>query len=350
MIRRKGLCIAGLTAALLLSGCGSKAEDNQEFVSHGENIYNGNTALIVDSEEEKRAELTMPPEETRVKLTIGVVKNDVSAITLANLADENESDKAIEKNEFIYADNYEALVNMLKDKQIGAAFMPPAKAIDIYAADKSIKVLASVTGKSYRLLGDNIASLSDLSGKSVYLSQDDKTSLYIITKLLSYAGVNDCKIEYAKDNAELTGMLKADQAEYAVLTEPYISILKQEGEAVGEYDFTQDWLNAAEGNSYSSGCLIATKEFIEQKKAVVDYMLADIERSVNAALNDADVSAANAAKYGLTDNQKAVESAYTAMDIGFYKDKQMHYLINNMFTAFGDDVQAPDEDFYRIKD
>lgn len=356
MIKRKSLCLIGVATALLLSACSSKSENNQEFVSHGENIVNGDVSLIVDSSEGQRAELTRPPEETRVTLTIGVVKNDPAAVTLASLAAENEADEAFEKYKFVYADNYSQLAEMLKSNTLGLAVMPPAKALDIYAADKSVKVLASLTNKSYRLIGEGINSLSDLEGKTVYISKDDKTSVCMITKLINYAGVKDCKIEYADDNNALTDMIKTGKAENALLTEPYISILKQGGTVVKEYDFVQDWENATEGNSYCSGAIVATNEYLAKQKAVVDYMLADVERSVKAVKEDAAACAANAVKYGFADDAKATEAAYTAMDVGFFKDRQVRYLVNNMLTAFdnadsevlGTDV--PDEGFYFVKD
>lgn len=356
MIRRKSLCLLGIAAALMLSACGDKGGDNEEFVSHGENISNGNTSLIVDSSEGQRAELTRPPEAARVKITIGVVKNDPGAVTLAALAAENEDDAAFEIYEFVYADNYSQLAQMLKENTLGVALMPPSKALDMYAGDKSVKVIASLTGKSYRLVGDGLSSLSDLSGKTVYMSNDDKTSVCIMTKLVNYAGVKDCKFEYAADNATLYDMVKNGQADYAIMTEPYISMLKQEGVATGEYDFSQDWENATEGNSYCSGSVVATNEFMTKQKAVVDYMLADIQRSVDAVKSDADTCAEEAAKYGFADNSKAIGAAYTAMDCSFFKDKQMRYLIDNMFTAFdnadsevlGTDI--PDEGFYLVKE
>lgn len=356
MIKRKSLCLLGIVAALMLSACGDKGGDNKEFVSHGENVSNGNTSLIVDSSEGQRAELTRPPEATRVKITIGVVKNDVAAVTLASLAEENENDESFEKYEFVYADNYSQLASMLRDNTLGVALMPPAKALDMYAADKSVKMLASLTSKSYRLVGDGISSLSDLSGKTVYMSNDDKTSVCLMTKLVNYAGVKDCSFEYAADNAALYDMVKGGQVDYAIMTEPYVSMLKQAGVATGEYDFAQDWENATEGNSYCGGSVVATNEFMTKHNAVVDYMLADIQRSVEAVKSDAETCAAQAAKYSLADDAKAIGAAYTSMDCGFFKNKQMRYLVNNMFTAFdnadsevlGTDI--PDEGFYLVKE
>ena len=86
-----------------------------------------------------------------------------------------------------------------------------------------------------------------------------------------------------------------------------------------EYDFSQDWENATEGNSYSSSCVVATNEFLTKQNAVVDYMLADIERSVEAVKSDAATCAQAAARYGLADDAKAV--SYTHLDV--YKRQEM---------------------------
>lgn len=356
MFKRKSLCLLGIAAMLALSACSGDKDKGEIYTSDGENIVNGNTSLILDENEGQRAELTMPPEASRVTITLGVVKNDVGAAELASLAKENAADESFEMYEFVYADNYTELAAMLNDGTVGVGVMPPSKALDMYASEKSIKVLASLAGKSYKLIGEGVSSLSDLSGKTVYISNDDKTSLCLMTKLISYAGVTDCTLEYAADNAALFDMVKSGTADCALLPETYISLLEQEGVAMHEYDFSQDWENATEGNSYSSSCVVATNEFLTKQNAVVDYMLADIERSVEAVKSDAATCAQAAAQYGLADDAKAAEAAYSGMDCAFYRDKQMRYLINNMFTAFdnadpevlGTDV--PDEEFYLVRE
>ena len=353
---RKSLCLIGAAAVLSLCACSGSGDDSQEFVSHGENITNGNTSLIVDSSEGERAELTMPPEASRVTLTVGLVKNDVGAVTLASLAQENQNNESFEKYNFVYAENYTALSQMLKDGTVGAAVMPPAEALDIYAADKSVKVIASLTGKSFKLVGENISSLTDLSGRTIYVSEDDKTAGCLIKKLTAYAGVNDYTISYARDNNELYTMAGNGTTDVALLPQTYISMLKENGAAIHEYDFSQDWENATEGNSYSTSCVVATNDFLETQKAVVDYMLADMERSVDAINSDTEGSANAAVTFGMADNSAAAADAYSGIDCGFYSGKQMRYLINNMFTIIDNadgealGTEVPGEDFYLVKD
>lgn len=358
MLKRKGLyrCLCAVVAAtLMLSACGKK-ETTQEYVSHGENIVNGNTSLIVDETEGQKAALTRPPEDARMTLTIGVVKNDPSAITLASLAAENEEDAAFEKYTFKVASNYTELAEMLKSGEVGAAVLPPVKALDMYATDKSVKLLASVTKKSYELVGEGISSLSDLSGKTVYIPQEDKTYLCVMKKLLSYAAIDDCEIKYVQNNDELYSKVKSGEVEYALMTEPYISMLKQSGNAVATYDFSDEWSMAADGSSYCSGSVVATNEFISKQKAVIDYMLEDMSRSAEAIKNDAATCAENAVKYGFADDAKAVEDAYTGIDCMFFTGRQMRYFINSMLTTIEDvddevlGTDVPDEDFYLVKD
>lgn len=355
MLKLKSLCILGVAAALMLSGCSSDNKENNEHISSNEgNITDGNVSVIVDPTEGEKAELTRPPEAARRIIKIGMVKNDPGAVSLASLIAENEDDAAFEKYTVTYAENYSALADMMRSKQFDVAVMPPAKALEIYASDKSVKVLASLTSKSYSLVGSDIASLADMSGKKVYMSSDDKTSACIFTKLMDYAGVTDCEIAYVQDSTALFNAVKSGDADYALMTEPYISMLKQEGIALGTYDFKEDWQRATEGNDYCSGSIVATNEFITQQRPVVDYMLADMQRSLEAVNTDAGSCAALAAKYGIADDAKALEAAYTSMDCGFFKERQMRYLVNNMFTIFdnaspellGTDI--PGEDFYFV--
>jgi ABC-type nitrate/sulfonate/bicarbonate transport system substrate-binding protein len=354
MLKRRILC-ALVAATLMLSACGKK-EATEEYVSHGENIVNGNTSLIVDETEGQKAPLTRPPEDARMTLTVGVVKNDPSAITFAGLAAENESDEAFEKYTFKVAENYTELAEMLKSGEVGVAVLPPVKALDMYATDKSVKLLASVSQESYRLVGEGISSLSDLSGKTIYIPQEDKTYLCVMKNLLSYAGIKDCTIDYVQNNEELYSKVKSGEIKNALMTEPYISMLKQEGNAVATYDFTYEWITASEGSAYCSGSVVATNEYITKQKAVIDYMLEDMNRSAEAIKTDAATSAENAVKYGFADNAKAVEDAYANIDCTFLTGKGMRYFINSMLTfieneddeVLGTDV--PDEEFYLVKD
>lgn len=355
MFKGKSLCIIGIAAALMLAACGEK-EETKEFVTHGENIANGNTALIMDSEEGKKAPLTRPPEDARVTLTIGVVKNDGAAMALSHLAAENERDESFEKYKLVYGDNYTDLAEQLKSKAIGAAVLPPAKALDLYAADKSVKILASISNRNYTIIGEGVNSLSDLSGKTVYVSGDDKTAYCILAKLFAYSGIKDCAVKTVSDNRALFEAVKNGEAQYALMQEPYRTMLKKDGVNVHQYDFGQDWENATEGSTYCTGCLVASNEFIDENKAAIDYMLDDIKRSVEAINNDTAAYGANAVKYGLTDNSETAEEAYPGMDCAFFKDKQMRFIMNNMFTAFdnaGQDVlgtDVPDEGFYMVKE
>lgn len=354
MFKKKSLCIIGIAAALMLSACGQNEEN--VIVAEDGNVSNGDISIITDSEEGEKAELTRPPEEVRVELTIGVVKNDGSAMALSALAAENENDGCFEKYKFAYADNYTALAEQLKNKTIGVAILPPTKALDLYATDKSVKVLASISNMSYSIIGDGINSFSDLAGKKVYVSGDDKTSSCIMTKIIAYAGVKDCTVESVADNKTLFEMVKNGEAQCALVEEPYTSMLKKSGVQIHEYDFSEDWVNAAEGYDYCTGVLVATNEFLETNKSVVDYMLDDIERSLETINNDTKAYGENAVKFGFADDAQVAEEAYVGMDYDFEKDSDMRFVVNNMFGVFdnaGQDVlgtDVPDEGFYVVKD
>jgi NitT/TauT family transport system substrate-binding protein len=344
----------------MLSACSGKNDDKQYVVQNGENVYNesGDTGIITDSDADKggRPDVSMPPEEARFTLKVGFVKNDAAATAMASLAGENADDAAFEKYNFVCADNYTQLSEMLKNGDVGIGIMPPLKAMEMYAADKSVQVLASISGNSYKLVGKGVSSLSDLSGKTVYISGDDKTSVCTMTTLLSYAGVTDCTLNTVSDNAALYAAVKSGSAEYAMMTEPYISMLKQNGAVVDEYDFSQDWVNAIGGvaSSFSSDCVVATKEYLDSNKSVVAYMLADMNRSVEAVKDDGTTSATQAVEYGFADDAKSIEAAYTGMDLAFFDnyERQASYLINNMFTAFEDacpdvfGMEMPSAEFY----
>jgi ABC-type nitrate/sulfonate/bicarbonate transport system substrate-binding protein len=177
-----------------------------------------------------------------------------------------------------------------------------------------------------------------------------------MTTLLSYAGIKDCTLQSVEDNSALYEAVKSGSADYAMLSEPYIAMLKQSGAVVAEYDFSQDWVNAVGGvdSSFCGSCVVATKEYIDRNKSVISYMLADMNRSVEAVKNDGATCASQAVEYGFADDAKSVETAYTGMGLAFYTNdkRQASYLINNMFTAFEDacpdvfGMEMPSGEFY----
>jgi NitT/TauT family transport system substrate-binding protein len=150
-------------------------------------------------------------------------------------------------------------------------------------------------------LGDSIASVDDLRGKTILTTGMGTTPDYALKAILKARGLteSDVTIEYKSESTEIAALLAGDTAKegtIAVLPQPYATtVLSKNPEARIALDLTQEWTNAGIKGRLVTGVFIARNEFLEKNSGLVDAFLSDYERSaswVNANVPEAAVMVA----------------------------------------------------------
>lgn len=205
--------------------------------------------------------------------------------------------------------------------------------------------------------GEEIASVGDLAGKTIYAPGQGANPEYILRYVLSGNGLDpdkDVTIEFVSEGSELPGVWQTAPDALIMAPQPVAtSILMQNEGAKKVFDMTEEW-NAVSGgeSTLMMGCVVVRNAFLEEHPQEVEAFLADYQASIEAAQNDVEGTAALCEKYGLIPKaalaQKAIpECGITYVDGAEMKEQLSGYL-NVMFEANPKSVGGalPADDFY----
>ena len=205
--------------------------------------------------------------------------------------------------------------------------------------------------------GEDIASVGDLAGKTIYAPGQGANPEYILRYVLSGNGLDpdkDVTIEFVSEGSELPGVWQTAPDALIMAPQPVAtSILMQNEGAKKVFDMTEEW-NAVSGgeSTLMMGCVVVRNAFLEEHPDAVEAFLADYKASIEAAQSDVEGTAALCEKYGLIPKaalaQKAIpECGITYVDGADMKEQLSGYL-NVMFEANPKSVGGalPADDFY----
>ena len=133
--------------------------------------------------------------------------------------------------------------------------------------------------------GEELGSIADLKGKTIYTTGQGTTPEYTLRYLLSQNGLDpdkDVTIEFCSEASEVVSTIATMDSAVAMLPQPYVTVAqtKVDGLKVA-FDVTKEWEKADKDSTVVTGVLIARKAFIEehpeQFKAFLDENKASAE-------------------------------------------------------------------------
>ena len=183
------------------------------------------------------------------------------------------------------------VVPMLSTGEVDIATCPLSLAANLYKkTNGGIKMLGVNTlGVLYVVSnGVEIASLSDLKGKTVYATGQGSTPEYILNHILKANSLeNDIKVEYLSEHSELAAKVISGDVKIAVLPEPFVSVVTTKNTSVKSVlSLTDEWKKVNPDTELAMGCVVARKDFIEKNPDAVKQFISDNKQSVeNVNLN-----------------------------------------------------------------
>ncbi|MEL7570415.1 MAG: MqnA/MqnD/SBP family protein, partial [Eubacteriaceae bacterium] len=205
--------------------------------------------------------------------------------------------------------------------------------------------------------GEDINSLSDLAGKTVYISGQGATPEYVVNYILDKAGIKDkVKIVFATEHSELATLVVSGKASIAILPEPFVSTVTAKNANVKiAINLNDEWNKVSGGNAMAMGCIVVNKAYAEKNKAAVNEFLKQYEESVNFVNKNTDEAAAIIANKGIIASAELAKKAIPTSAI-VYKDAYgnkaeitsfLTLLYNYNPASIGGAL--PNEDFYYQK-
>lgn len=252
------------------------------------------------------------------------------------------------------------VVPLLVKGDIDLAAIPANLAANLYnqtegkvqvAAINTLGVLYVVT------TGDDVKSVEDLKGKTVYSTGKGTTPEYVLNYILKENGVDpekDLTVEYKSEATEVAAALQAaDEGAIAVLPQPYVTAAQSQIEGLNvALNLTEEWNKVSTDSDLVTGVLVASTEFIEQNEAAFEEFLKDYQASIEWVNSNTADAAELVANYGIVAKAPLAQKALPACNITYVDGAEMKTKLSGYLQVlFDQNPKAvggamPGDDFY----
>ena len=207
-------------------------------------------ACAAKSEPETTPEPTAAP-AAKVDMNIFTISGP-TGIGMANMMALSE-DEALENYKFTVVTTPTEVVSKISTGEADIAAVPTNLASTLYKkTEKGIKILAVNTLGVLNVLnykGDEITSLSDLKGRTIYTTGKGSNPEFIINYLLKANDIdpeNDVTIEYKEEGSELVPVWNTDDTAVIIAPQPVATSIKlnYEGSVIA-IDLNDEWEKAS---------------------------------------------------------------------------------------------------------
>ena len=225
---------------------------------------------------------TQESERTEVRLAMlnGPTGMGAAKLISDNLAGETRNDYQVE-----VASQPTDLTAKLGKGEVDIAALPTNVAANLYQKTGNIQMLALNTlGVLYILEnGDTVHSMADLAGKTLYATGQGANPEYVLRYLLEQNGLDpesDVNIVW-KTSEEVQTLMASGEAELAMLPVPAATAVTMQNPDVRlALDFNDAWEESGAGGTFTMGCVVARKDFIEEHPQAVEDFLTEYAESI----------------------------------------------------------------------
>ncbi len=307
--------------------------------------------------EEEAAEPEEAAEKADVKIAVLNGPTALGALHLMKLAETGETP---DNYEFTLAGSPDEILGNIIKGEFDIAAVPANVASVLYnKTEGAVQMLAVNTlGVLYCVeTGNEINSVADLKGKTVYSVGKGATPEYIFNYLLTANGLDpaaDLTVEYKSEAAEAAAIL-SENGGVAVLPQPFVTaVLAKNPDARVALSFNDEWDKLGEESAITTGCVIVQKKFAEENPEAVERFMAAYEESVNYTNSEETLpeAAKLAVEYGVIPAEPVAVKAIPQCAIVFKAGEEMQTMASAFLQILYDANPAavggkmPAEDFY----
>ena len=226
------------------------------------------------------------------KIKIGVMSGP-TGMGMAKLISDNGLDS--DKYEFKIYSSPEVGTADLAAKDLDMLCLPTNAAANLSnkKADYISTIAINCLGSLYLVTDatEEIKSVSDLAGKTIYTSVATSTTKPIIEFILKENNV-EAEIVVEADHDTLVAKLASGDAPIAVLPEPKVSAALLANKTCSvDLNLSEEWSKVSE-TPLTMGCIVVRNDFLKANKSSVDAFLAEYKASIEFIGDEANKDAA----------------------------------------------------------
>ena len=278
----------------------------------------------------------------------------MSEADAGNLADEDWS--------FQILASADEVAPLIAKSEVDVAAVPANLASVLYnKTDGGVRVVAVNTlGVLYVCeLGDEVNTVSDLRGRTIYSAGKGATPQYALEYVLRQAGLDpdsDVTIEWKSEHAECVAALAEGTGAVAMLPQPFVTTAQAKNDQIRvALDLNQEWESACEAAGQKArlitGVAVVRSEFADAHPEAVDAFLDHYRESVEYVNGNVPEAAKLVGGYDIVPEAVAAK-ALPACNITFAAGQDMKDQLSGYLQILaGQNAQAvggalPGDDFY----
>ena len=306
--------------------------------------------------------VTSAPTLTGYDVNIGVLSGP-TGIGAVGLMDANDNGKTLNKYNFTVAAANDEIVAGISNGSLDIAAVATNVGSNLYnKTSGAVQIIALNTyGVLYILEnGNEINSITDLKGKTIYCAGQGANPEYVIKYLLEKNGLTysddgsdaDVVLEFM-DPAAITAGMASGEYKLCMLPVPAVTSVKiQNAEVRTALDLTAEWEKTGAEGALTMGCVIVRKAFAEEHPGVVETFLAEYKDSIDFVLSDIDTAGTLCEKYAIVAKapvaKKAIPECNLCCVTGADVRKTIEPYYTVLFNANPKSIGGamPGDDFY----
>lgn len=297
--------------------------------------------------------------EEAVKVRVGSLKGPTSIGLLAMMEDA-EAGEAENEYEFQMVTAADELLPLMSKGELDIALIPANVASVLYnkTAGGVTVIDINTLGVLYMISGDDsLENISDLKGRTIYLTGKGTTPDYVLQYILRQNGMSaaDCNLEYKSEATEVAALLAENPEAIGLLPQPFVTSACAQNEDLSiVFDMNEEWekVQGESGSRMVTGVTVVRDDFLKENEEAVKAFLAEHENSTAAINEDPAAGAALVVKAGIIGKEPIAQKAIPFCNIVSISGEDMKQSLSGYLQVlFEQSPEAvggslPGEDFY----
>lgn len=290
---------------------------------------------------------------------VGSLKGPTS-IGLVKLMDDAEKGLTDNRYEFTMAVTADELLPKMISGDLDIALVPANVASGLCNKTDGgvVAVDINTLGVLYAVSGDDsISSISDLAGKTIFVTNKGTTPDYAIQYLLTSNGlsVEEVTLEYKSEATEVAACLKENPEAVGILPQPFVTVACAQNEELSAVlDLTKEWdgIQTENGSRLVTGVTIVRKDFFDNNEKAVKAFMEDHKNSAEYVNTNVDDAANLVVNLGIIEKATIAAKAIPNCNITYIDGEDMKKALSGYLEVlYSQDASSiggtlPGEEFY----
>ena len=355
---REKVAILLIAAILIANLIGQFSNRRQEGENEPNQTQPSSNQVTSQGDNDETQELE---NDNKTQINIASLKGPTS-MGLVKIMEDNENNKTSSDYNFTIVGTADEISPGIINGDFQIAAVPANLASVLYNKSDGKLAVAGINtlGVLYIVeTGEQINSIEDLRGKTIYSTGKGTTPEYTLNYLLESNGIDpvqDVNVEYKSEATEVAVLLSEAEDAVAMLPEPYVTTVMMNNDKVRKaLDVAEEWEKADKsGSAVTTGVVVVNKEFLENHPEEVNNFLDEYSLSVEYVNNNVKEAAELIEKFDIFKAvvaEKAIPESNIVLITGDQMKTKLEGYLNVLYEQNPNSVggRLPKDDFYYRK-